>query len=58
MSISPGDRPIRFPGSADRRFDLLLAELTLVLARWRGDLETALETRPLVEAALARAAGG
>ena len=34
-------------------FDLLLAELTLVLARWRGDLETALETRPLVEAALA-----
>lgn len=34
-------------------FDLLLAEVTLVLARWRGDLETVLQTRALVEAALA-----
>ena len=41
------------PGDRRPRFDLLLAELTLVLARWRGDLATVLETRPLVEAALA-----
>ncbi|MFL5338392.1 MAG: LuxR family transcriptional regulator, partial [Geminicoccaceae bacterium] len=34
-------------------FDLLLAELSLVLARWRGDLDAVLEARPLVEAALA-----
>jgi LuxR family maltose regulon positive regulatory protein len=34
-------------------FDLLLAEVSLGLARWRGDLHTVLETRPLVEAALA-----
>ncbi|MBV9363191.1 MAG: hypothetical protein JOY89_03060 [Solirubrobacterales bacterium] len=34
-------------------FDVLIAELRLVLARWRGDLETALQTRPLLEAALA-----
>ncbi|MGO9954490.1 MAG: LuxR C-terminal-related transcriptional regulator [Solirubrobacteraceae bacterium] len=40
--------PERRPG-----FDLLLAEVSLVLARWRGDLDTVLETRPLVEAALA-----
>jgi LuxR family maltose regulon positive regulatory protein len=39
-------------------FDVLLAELTLVLARWRGDLETALGTRPLVEAALAAQPAG
>jgi LuxR family maltose regulon positive regulatory protein len=34
-------------------FDLLLAEVSLGLARWRGDLHAVLETRPLVEAALA-----
>ena len=39
-------------------FDVLLAELRLVLARWRGDLETALQTRPLVEAALAAQPAG
>ena len=40
---------------ADRRrpFDVMVAELKLTLARWRGDLETVLETKPLVEAALA-----
>jgi len=41
------------PGERRPGFDLLLHELRLVLARWRGDLETALETRPLLEAALA-----
>jgi LuxR family maltose regulon positive regulatory protein len=40
--------PERRPG-----FDLLLAEVSLVLARWRGDLDVVLATRPLVEAALA-----
>ena len=41
--------------SADRRqrFDVLSAELKLTLARWRGDLEAVLATKPLVEAALA-----
>jgi len=41
--------------SQERRpgFDVLLCELRLVLARWRGDLETALQTRPLLAAALA-----
>jgi LuxR family transcriptional regulator, maltose regulon positive regulatory protein len=34
-------------------FDLLLAEVSLGLARWRGDLATGVETRPLVDAALA-----
>jgi LuxR family maltose regulon positive regulatory protein len=34
-------------------FDLLLAEVSLGLARWRGDLHAVLKTRPLVEAALA-----
>ena len=34
-------------------FDLLLAEVSLGLARWRGDLATVVETRPLVDAALA-----
>ena len=40
---------------ADRRpgFDVLLAALRLALARWHGDLETVLEMRPLLEAALA-----
>ena len=41
------------PGERRPGFDALLAELKLVLARWRGDLEMALQTRPLVEAALA-----
>ena len=36
-----------------RRFDLLLAELMLVVARWRGDLETVLEASQTMEAALA-----
>ena len=42
--------------AADERrphFDVLLALLTLVIARWRGDLETALRALPAVEAALA-----
>ena len=34
-------------------FDLLLAEVSLVLARWRGDLDTVLQAQSLVEAALA-----
>ena len=34
------------------RFDLLLAETRLVLARWRADLEAVLKEIPLVEAAL------
>jgi LuxR family maltose regulon positive regulatory protein len=33
-------------------FDLLLAELKLVLARWRGDMTGVLEALPCVEAAL------
>jgi len=41
------------PGERRPGFDVLLAELRLVLARWRGDLETALQMRPLLEAALA-----
>ena len=40
------------------RFDLLLAVLRLVLARWHGDLQTALQARPLVEAALAAQPAG
>jgi LuxR family transcriptional regulator, maltose regulon positive regulatory protein len=47
--------------SLERRasFDLLLAELRLVLARWRGDLDTVLAALPAVEAALAaKPAGG
>jgi LuxR family transcriptional regulator, maltose regulon positive regulatory protein len=41
--------------AADRRpgFDVLLTALRLALARWHGDLETVLEMRPLLEAALA-----
>ncbi|MGA9856840.1 MAG: LuxR C-terminal-related transcriptional regulator [Solirubrobacteraceae bacterium] len=41
--------------TAERRpgFELLLAEVSLVLARWLGDLDTVLANRPLVEAALA-----
>ena len=46
--------------SADRRqrFDVLLAQLKLTLARWRGDLVAALATKPLVEAALASQPAG
>jgi len=40
------------PGERRPGFDLLLAVLRLVLARWRGDLETVLQTRPLVDATL------
>jgi LuxR family maltose regulon positive regulatory protein len=46
------------PGGRRPGFEVLLAELRLVLARWRGDLETALRTRPLVEAALAAQPAG
>ena len=48
-----GGLAVTVPDERRSGFDLLLAELRLVLARWRGDLETALQTRPLVEAALA-----
>jgi LuxR family transcriptional regulator, maltose regulon positive regulatory protein len=41
------------PGERRPGFDVLLAELRLVVARWHGDLETVLRTRPLLEAALA-----
>jgi LuxR family maltose regulon positive regulatory protein len=41
--------------SADRRgrFDVQLAEMRLVVARWRGDLQTVLESMRSLEAALA-----
>jgi LuxR family transcriptional regulator, maltose regulon positive regulatory protein len=45
-------------GERRSRFDVLLAVLTLVIARWRGDLETALQAMPVVEAALAAAPPG
>jgi LuxR family transcriptional regulator, maltose regulon positive regulatory protein len=44
--------PVAVPQERRHRFDLVSAELTLVLARWRGGVETALEALPLVEAAL------
>ena len=52
-SISP--RRLADAVAPERRpaFDLLLAEVSLGLARWRGDLATVVETRPLVDAALA-----
>ena len=43
---------VAVPEERRHRFDLVLSELRLVLARWRGDVETALEALPLVEAAL------
>ncbi|MBV8989273.1 MAG: hypothetical protein JO372_12015 [Solirubrobacterales bacterium] len=46
------------PGERRPGFDVALAALMLVLARWRGDLETAIQTRPLVEAALAAQPAG
>jgi LuxR family transcriptional regulator, maltose regulon positive regulatory protein len=45
-------------GERRPHFDVLLAVLTLVIARWRGDLETALQAMPAVEAALAAAPPG
>jgi LuxR family transcriptional regulator, maltose regulon positive regulatory protein len=41
------------PEERRQRFDVLRAELKLLLARWRGDLDTVLETKQVVEAALA-----
>ncbi len=46
------------PGERRPGFEVLLAELRLVLARWRGDLGTVLETRSLVEEALAAQPAG
>ena len=46
------------PAGRRRRFDVLSAELKLTLARWRGDLEAVLATKPLVEAALAAQPAG
>jgi len=48
--LSDGVAGERRPG-----FDVLLAVLTLVIARWRGDLETALQAMPVVETATAAA---
>ncbi len=41
------------PEERRRRFDVLLTESRLVLARWRGDIEAVSEEVPLLEAALA-----
>ena len=41
------------PQERRQRFDLVLAVLRLVLARWRGDVESVLRAMPLVEEALA-----
>lgn len=41
------------PQQRKRRFDVQLAEMRLVVARWRGDLETVLESERVLEAALA-----
>ena len=57
-SISRERLPIRFPRSARPRFDVLLAVLRLVLARWRGDLETVLRRDRRSEAALAAQPAG
>ncbi len=46
------------PEERRRRFDWLVAVLRLLLARWRGDLETVLEALPRVEAALAAQPAG
>ena len=40
------------PEEHRRRFDVMLAVLRLLLARWRGDLETVLEASRAMEAAL------
>jgi LuxR family maltose regulon positive regulatory protein len=41
------------PGERRRRYDVQLAEMRLVVARWRGDLDTVLESMRSLEAALA-----
>ena len=41
------------PQERRRRFDVQLAEMRLVVARWRGDLDTVLESARSLEAALA-----
>ncbi|MBV9309931.1 MAG: hypothetical protein JOZ73_03825 [Solirubrobacterales bacterium] len=46
------------PEERRRRFDLLVAELRLVVARWHGKLEAVLESMPMVEEALAAQPGG
>ena len=53
MWSSPPDWPTALPRIVEPGFDVLLAALRLALARWHGDLETVLEMRPLLEAALA-----
>jgi LuxR family maltose regulon positive regulatory protein len=40
-------------GERRPHFDVVLAVVTLVIARWRGDLETVLQVMPVMEAALA-----
>ena len=40
-------------GERRPHFDVVLAVVTLVTARWRGDLETVLQAMPVMEAALA-----
>jgi LuxR family maltose regulon positive regulatory protein len=49
---------VAVPHERRHRFDVVLAELRLVLARRRGDVEAALEALPLVEAALAAQPAG
>ena len=49
---------VAVPQERRHRFDLVLAELKLVLARWRGDVEAALEALPQVEAALVAVPAG
>ena len=46
------------PEEHRRRFDVVLAVLRLLLARWRGDLETVLEAIRAMEAALAAMPAG
>jgi LuxR family transcriptional regulator, maltose regulon positive regulatory protein len=46
------------PEEHRRRFDVVLAVLRLLLARWRGDLETVLEAIRAMEAALAALSPG
>ena len=46
------------PGERKARFDMLLAELAVADARWRGDLEEALAAMPVMEAALAAQPAG
>ena len=46
------------PQERRRRFDVQLAEMRLVVARWRGDLETVLESERSLEQALAALSPG